>query len=282
MSVASFSRRCATNLCSWSRSRAFSLSRSACSSASLSSIFLMSASMAESAAMTLTSFCRESRSSRVADRSLAAACWAVPAFSQAAFISSGPILPTPSANSLVAAAACFTFSSTTTTFSATSLFTVASFRSAMPRFVSVSLLAAASSLACSSPSASEAVFTDCSDRRFAARRFIARKVFAPPTEVWAACTSDSRSESALLASSTGRSSDFAEGASASETFSTASSASFTRWVDSVTMRSTVIFSAFTFITATVASSFPRASSSSGVSFEIASWATPGERVCDST
>eukprot|EP00972_Heterocapsa_arctica_P050565 7435718-Heterocapsa_arctica.AAC.1 len=68
---------------------------------------------------------------------------------------------------------------------------------------------------CSSLSASEAVFPACSDSRFAARHFVTRSYFAPPTEVWAACTSGSRKESAWLASSREKWSD--REASASET-----------------------------------------------------------------
>mmetsp|Transcript_132603 Transcript_132603/g.369680 ORF Transcript_132603/g.369680 Transcript_132603/m.369680 type:complete len:242 (-) Transcript_132603:1393-2118(-) len=198
-SVASFSSRCATNLCSCSRSIAFCLSSSAWSLVSLSSILLISVSMEESVAMTFASRWRVMRRARVEARAVCASCCAEPALSQLPFISSGPTSAPPSQSTLVAEVAASTFFSTSTTFSATSRFTVASFRSAMPFLASPSFLVTASSRACSSLSCSMVTFADLSESRLAARRFMARKVFAPPTAVWAVDNADSRSLSALLA-----------------------------------------------------------------------------------
>mmetsp|Transcript_3530 Transcript_3530/g.10274 ORF Transcript_3530/g.10274 Transcript_3530/m.10274 type:complete len:549 (-) Transcript_3530:1736-3382(-) len=281
MSVASLSSRWATKRCSWSLSRPFCLSMSAWIVPSFSSILAMSPSIALSAAAVFASFCRLSSRFLVAVSTVCAACCALPAFSQAPFISSAAISRSEDAKALVASAAAATLASTSTTFSATSRLTVASFRSTIPFLVSLSFLAAASTRACSSPSCAVAAFMDISDSRFAARRFMARKVFAPPTAVWAPETADSSSASALLASSTWSSSALLKGSSASTTFFRLSSASLTLASDSFTRPSTASFSDRSRIMRMFSSSFSCDAFTSGCSFAISSLARPWDRDCAS-
>mmetsp|Transcript_49095 Transcript_49095/g.131395 ORF Transcript_49095/g.131395 Transcript_49095/m.131395 type:complete len:353 (+) Transcript_49095:2455-3513(+) len=232
-SVASFIRRCATNLCSCSRKRPFCLSRSAWICVSFSSILPISPRRDCSPLATFASRWRPSNNVRVAPRTLCASCCAVPAFSQDFFISSASTSVPPSMSALVASTAAATRSSTWTTFSETSRFTVANFLSAMHFLASPRRFDTASNLDCIAVSCSVVDLADFSESRLAARRFIARKVFAPPTAEWAACSAASKSLSALLASSTFCSSGvFRKAASASATFPTESSASFTRVSDS--------------------------------------------------
>mmetsp|Transcript_5307 Transcript_5307/g.12029 ORF Transcript_5307/g.12029 Transcript_5307/m.12029 type:complete len:214 (+) Transcript_5307:2799-3440(+) len=185
----------------------------------------------------------------------ASAC-VVPAFSHLSFMSSAATSSPLSHKAVVASVANSTFFSTSTTFSATSRLTVAIFRSAIPFFVSLSCLATVSRRVCSSASWSAVALAEFSVSLFAARRFMAKKVLPPPTAVWAVCTAVSSSVRALLASSMGMSCDpFMNGVSRSATFWTASSASFTRASESLTMPSTSIFSDLSRILITVASSF---------------------------
>mmetsp|Transcript_117126 Transcript_117126/g.377983 ORF Transcript_117126/g.377983 Transcript_117126/m.377983 type:complete len:284 (-) Transcript_117126:2133-2984(-) len=185
MSVASFSSRWATNLCSWSRSRPFCLSRSLWIFVSLSSILLISASIVESAATPLASRWRFSNRFRTLARMLCASACVEPAFSQAPFMASGATSVPPSTRAVVASVAVATFCCTSATFSDASRLTVEVFRSVIPFFVSLSCLATASSLVWCSARRSCVPLKEFSESLFAARRFIARKVLAEPTAVWA-------------------------------------------------------------------------------------------------
>mmetsp|Transcript_112811 Transcript_112811/g.329666 ORF Transcript_112811/g.329666 Transcript_112811/m.329666 type:complete len:354 (-) Transcript_112811:973-2034(-) len=219
----------------------------------------------------------------VAVTAFCASCCVEPAFSQAAFISSASRSTPPSTSAFVASVAVSSCFSTCTTFSDTSRFTVASFLSAMHFLASPSCLVTASNLVCISESWSVVILEDFSESRLAANRFMARKVFAPPTAACDAWSAASRLLSAALASSTVCSSGgFWKATSASETLPTASSASFTLASDSFSRVSTSIFSVRSFMVATVLSSMSCACFTRGCSFTISSLATPCTRVCVST
>mmetsp|Transcript_76286 Transcript_76286/g.235538 ORF Transcript_76286/g.235538 Transcript_76286/m.235538 type:complete len:517 (+) Transcript_76286:2577-4127(+) len=255
-SLASLSRRLATNLCSWSRSKLLCLSRSPCILVSLSIILLISPSIEESVLLVLASRCLFSRRFRVLVRTVLASCWVRPAFSQAPFISSGGMSATfCSASVFVASVAMATFCSTSSTFSVTSRLMVAIFRSAIPFFVSAKRFDAASKRSCSFPSCSMVVSDSAGASRLAARRFMANTVLVPPTAVWAEAVAASSSVSAALAWSMGRSSPpLTNSASHSATLATASSASFSRSSDSLMMPSTTSLSDRSRMAATAASS----------------------------
>mmetsp|Transcript_102600 Transcript_102600/g.313755 ORF Transcript_102600/g.313755 Transcript_102600/m.313755 type:complete len:734 (-) Transcript_102600:1197-3398(-) len=275
MSEASLSSLFATNRCSCSRSKAFCLSRSTWAFVSLESRAVMTcdtdASVAE---MIFGSRCKPCKYVFVSDAEPDASCCVVPAFSQAAFMASGASSP-PVTSACVASTAAATFCSKAATLDSASRFTVAILRSAMPRFTSLIFFAAASSRVCSPVSSSVAAFAAPSERRLAASRFIAKKVFAPPVAVWAACPACSKAVMSLLASSIGMSSTpLRKGSSAAVTFSTASSASLTRSSDSLTMPSTTTRSVRSFRAATVAWSFLSASARRPRIFSISSLPRP--------
>mmetsp|Transcript_132609 Transcript_132609/g.369716 ORF Transcript_132609/g.369716 Transcript_132609/m.369716 type:complete len:211 (-) Transcript_132609:190-822(-) len=183
MSDASCRRRAATNRCSWSRRVLLSASRSACRFANCSSIFAISPNAAGSDELALASRWRWCRTLRVASMPATALAWAAPAFSQAAFILSGSFTSPPLTSDSVASLAASASFSTSTILAITSRRTVACFLSATPFRMSPSFLDVASkrvwSLFSSSPQPAAAL----SDKRLAARRFIAMKVLVPPTTV---------------------------------------------------------------------------------------------------
>mmetsp|Transcript_15845 Transcript_15845/g.34664 ORF Transcript_15845/g.34664 Transcript_15845/m.34664 type:complete len:258 (-) Transcript_15845:1108-1881(-) len=183
-SVASLTRRCATNLCSWSLRRPSCLCKVACNVVSCSRGLLISESSEEdaSAERPLASRCRERTKLRAASTAAAASFWLEPALSQAFFMASGDI-SSSLAKPFVASTASSTFVSAVATDAATSLRMVEALRFDMPCFVSAKALAAALRRSCKAPRASPVDSLTPSPRRLAARRFIARKVFAPPTEV---------------------------------------------------------------------------------------------------
>mmetsp|Transcript_95528 Transcript_95528/g.189349 ORF Transcript_95528/g.189349 Transcript_95528/m.189349 type:complete len:334 (+) Transcript_95528:2795-3796(+) len=241
---------------------------------------LISSSVEASTAMFFASRCRLSIRLRVAARMSCASDWAVPAFSQAPFMPSASNSTFPLVMVLVASSAAATAASTPTSFSATSLLTMASFLSAMLFFVDASFLAAASKDDCKSVSCSKVAFIEFSASRFAAKRFIAKNVFAPPTAACAAVSALSRSANVLLAVSIGNSwLSLSKVASCSATCCKHPSASFTRAADSLTMLSTTIFSDLSRIVITVASSFSWASFTSGCNFASPSLPMLCTRVC---
>mmetsp|Transcript_76974 Transcript_76974/g.193606 ORF Transcript_76974/g.193606 Transcript_76974/m.193606 type:complete len:323 (-) Transcript_76974:2083-3051(-) len=231
--------------------------------------------------MSLASRCLVCKKDLVSWMHTCASCCVVPAFSQAPFMASGAISASEVSAS-VASTACWTFCSAIETLASASRLTVAIFRSAIPFFVSDILLATASRRDCNVVSSSWVASADASDNRFAAKRFIAKKVLAPPTAVCAACTTESSSANNLLASSTGMSSTpLRKGCSATATLLTLSSASLTRSSDSFMIPSTIIFSDFSFIEAIISFSFSWASSILGFILAISSLARPDARVCES-
>mmetsp|Transcript_313 Transcript_313/g.908 ORF Transcript_313/g.908 Transcript_313/m.908 type:complete len:376 (-) Transcript_313:1020-2147(-) len=136
-----------------------------------------------------------------------AACCAVPAFSHASFISSGA-KASAFVRACVASQASSTLFSAVVTLESASRFAVAILLSAMPFFVSAIFLATASKRTCNSVNSSIDFFAELSVKRFAASRFIARKVLALPMAVCEFCMAASNSAINLLASSMGISSDF--------------------------------------------------------------------------
>mmetsp|Transcript_98282 Transcript_98282/g.277918 ORF Transcript_98282/g.277918 Transcript_98282/m.277918 type:complete len:274 (+) Transcript_98282:2695-3516(+) len=230
ISMAPFISRCATNLCSCSRSNDCCWSNPACSFFISSKCSLISAASvidADSLCAPFASLWRARSKFMPAWRDDCAAICAAPAFWHAFFMSSA-FISTLLDNSLVAASASSTFFRTRSSVPTASLRTVAALLLAIPRFVSLNFLATSSRRSCSFVRTSPMDCLDTSPRRFAARRFIARNVLAPPTAVFAVAIAASRSSSALPTSSTGKSSPRKSGASALAIFSTLSSALFMR------------------------------------------------------
>mmetsp|Transcript_99234 Transcript_99234/g.241326 ORF Transcript_99234/g.241326 Transcript_99234/m.241326 type:complete len:339 (+) Transcript_99234:2560-3576(+) len=283
-SLASFRSRAATNLCSWRRSRLRCFSKSAWILVSLSIILVISACMAESWRLILTSRCLFSKRLRVAVRALCASACVLPAFSQAPFISSGGVSAVPcSASVFVASAAAATFCSTSSTFSVTSRLMVAIFRSAIPFFVSDRRLPDASSRSCNLTSCSVVACMSACVSRLAARRFMASTVLVPPTAVWAAAVALSSSVSALLAWSMGMSSPPLTNSSSSwPTLLTASSASLTLSSDSFMIPSNTSLSDRSRMDVTVASSRSWMTLTCGGSLASSSFARLCMRNCVST
>mmetsp|Transcript_115413 Transcript_115413/g.246656 ORF Transcript_115413/g.246656 Transcript_115413/m.246656 type:complete len:301 (+) Transcript_115413:2733-3635(+) len=277
--VTSFVSACETKMCSCFVSSLFCLSRFACTLFSLSNIFVISVIKETSAAMILESFCLVTSNFFALPMLASASLEAMPAFSQEAFITSVSWIATAEI-AWIATIAVSTFFSTSPTMPPTSRLTVASFLSAMPFFTSASFFAEASRRSCSLLSSSMVRAADDSASLLAARRFMARKVFAPPTAAWAPCTPDSRSVIPRLSSSTGRSSaPLMKGASISSSFFTRPSASSTRSAVSLMMPSTTNFCDCSRIVAMVASSLSCNSFKRGFNFSISSLTMPCKRIC---
>mmetsp|Transcript_151923 Transcript_151923/g.487582 ORF Transcript_151923/g.487582 Transcript_151923/m.487582 type:complete len:212 (-) Transcript_151923:2270-2905(-) len=207
-----------------------------------------------------------------------AACCALPAPSHNLLTSdvSNEIF---SAKAFVASTASSTFFSAIATLPSPSRFTVAILRSVIPRFVAVTFFATTSNRPCKFDSSSAVLAADVSERRFAAKRFMAKNVFAPPTAVCATLTAASSSMSNLLKSSGSMSSTpFKKGSSAAATFWKLSSASLMRSSDSLTMPSMTIFSDVSFMVLIIALKLSCASAALCRIFSISSlaelWALP--------
>mmetsp|Transcript_63313 Transcript_63313/g.176124 ORF Transcript_63313/g.176124 Transcript_63313/m.176124 type:complete len:387 (-) Transcript_63313:1930-3090(-) len=184
-----------------------------------------------------------------------------------------------SMRTVVAFSAASTFSSTPAIRAATSLRTAPAFFSTMPLFVSVNVLAAVSRRSWSFVNTSVVDCFAASAKRLAARRFIARKVLAPPIAEFAEEIDASRVVRAVPSSSAGKSS-FSRGASASTTFDTVSSAAFTRCCASSLIVRTCAFSAISFMEVTALSKASCDACKRGRNFSISSFAGP-ERVDNS-
>mmetsp|Transcript_107918 Transcript_107918/g.333364 ORF Transcript_107918/g.333364 Transcript_107918/m.333364 type:complete len:319 (-) Transcript_107918:1326-2282(-) len=113
----------------------------------------------------------------------------------------------------------------------------------MPFLMSVSFFDSPSRRACKLSRSLLHAVVALSERRLAARRFIAMKVLVPPTTVCAAAAEFSSSVRAATACSLGTSPSMRKGASASDTLRTLSSASTTRASDSATRPFTTCCSA---------------------------------------
>mmetsp|Transcript_23034 Transcript_23034/g.66119 ORF Transcript_23034/g.66119 Transcript_23034/m.66119 type:complete len:874 (-) Transcript_23034:1251-3872(-) len=277
-SVASLSNRFATKRCSWSRSNVLCLSSSVCCVCTRSSNALIASANELSTLAVLASTCRLWRKLFVSEIEAEALCSFIPAFSHAAFISSGVNSEARATKDFVASTNSATIFSISLTLASTSRFKVTFFLSAMAFFTSVVFLAATSMRDCIAVSCSVATFADASVSRLAARRFMAKKVFAPLTAVFAAVAAASRSAMCFAASSKGTSSTpRRNGSSAALSFSTLASASLTRSSDSLMIASTMIFSDLCFIAATVVSSFSWDCFNRACNLSISSLETPSRR-----
>mmetsp|Transcript_112809 Transcript_112809/g.329648 ORF Transcript_112809/g.329648 Transcript_112809/m.329648 type:complete len:318 (+) Transcript_112809:2398-3351(+) len=152
----------------------------------------------------------------------------------------------------------------------------------MPFLMSASFFERPSRRAWSAFSSSLHFVEALSESRLAARRFMAMKVLVPPTTVCAAAAAASSSPRAAVACSSGRSPSMRNGASASETLRTLSSASFTRPSDSATMPLTTFCSARARMAARDWSSWSWTSLMRARSFMSSSFAAFWERDCVST
>mmetsp|Transcript_11224 Transcript_11224/g.29933 ORF Transcript_11224/g.29933 Transcript_11224/m.29933 type:complete len:283 (-) Transcript_11224:1792-2640(-) len=175
----------------------------------------------------------------------------------------------------VASTEALTFSSASSTTFATSWRIAAARFSARPFLASAKVLAALSKRVCNSVSAFVAGSLAASPRRFAARRRIARNVFAPPTEACAVATDASSSTRAFFASASCSSS----GTSTATTACTASSAADTRFSDSSRMTLACSFSLRSRIPTIASSRRDCASATRGCSFANSPLAMSALRAC---